>query len=68
MFLSVQRTAVKLRPHQETTAVQEAMTEPVVGHHGREGGGRSKPRGAAVSFNSLLASNRFPACELGEWQ
>jgi len=31
------------------------MTEPVVDHHGREGGRSRRRRGAAVSFNSLLA-------------
>src|SRR5438046_995450 len=36
---SAQRTAVKQRPHQETEALQVATSEPVVLHHGREGGG-----------------------------
>src|SRR5437868_649373 len=35
---SVQRTAVKQRPHQETRRRQVATSEPVVLHHGREGG------------------------------
>jgi len=34
-----QRTAVKQRPHQETRRHQVATSEPVVDHHGREGGG-----------------------------
>ena len=38
-FPSAQRTAVKQRPHQETERSQVATTEPVVLHHGREGGG-----------------------------
>jgi len=51
-----QRTAVKLRPHQETTSWQIATSEPVVLHHGRERGGGRARRGAAVSFNSLWGS------------
>jgi hypothetical protein len=35
---SAQRTAVKQRPHQETTSCQVAMTEPVVLDHGPEAG------------------------------
>jgi hypothetical protein len=38
-FLSGQRTAVKQRPHQEITSGQVATSEPVVLHHGRQGGG-----------------------------
>jgi hypothetical protein len=34
-----QRTAVKLRPHQQTKRWQMTKAEPVVLHHGREGGG-----------------------------
>jgi hypothetical protein len=34
-----QRTAVKQRPHQETRRCQVVTSEPVVLHHGREGGG-----------------------------
>jgi hypothetical protein len=34
-----QRTGVKLRPHQETERHPVATSEPVVFHHGREGGG-----------------------------
>jgi hypothetical protein len=37
--LSAQRTAVQLRPHQQTETLHGAMTEPVVIHHGREVGG-----------------------------
>jgi hypothetical protein len=36
---SAQRTAVKQRPHQETTSYQQATSEPMVLHHGREVGG-----------------------------
>jgi hypothetical protein len=35
---SGQRTAVKQRPHQQTSVQQVATSEPVVLHHGREGG------------------------------
>jgi hypothetical protein len=49
------RTAVQQRPHQETGRVQVATSEPVVLHHGREGGRRSSRRGAAGCCNSLLA-------------
>jgi len=55
---SAQRTAVKQRPHQETTGCRQAMTEPVVLHHGREGGPCRRQRGAADCFNGLLASSR----------
>jgi hypothetical protein len=34
-----QRTAVKQRPHQQNGRPQVATSEPVVPHHGREGGG-----------------------------
>jgi hypothetical protein len=54
LSLPAQRTAVKLRPHQETTRSTAAMTEPVVHHHGREAGRCRLRRGAALSFNSLL--------------
>src|SRR5437868_8162042 len=36
---SAQRTAVQLRPHQETGSCQMATSEPVVLHHRREDGG-----------------------------
>ena len=35
-----------------------ATSEPVVLHHGREGGGLSSRRGAAVCFNGLLGGAR----------
>ena len=38
----------------KATSRPVATSEPVVHHHGREGGRRRKPRGAAVCFNSLL--------------
>ena len=56
-----QRTAVKLPPHPESTSCLDAMTEPVVFHHGRQGGRCSSRRGAAVSFNSLLGGVRYGA-------
>ena len=49
-----QRTAVKLRPHQEATTVEVATSEPVVLHHGRQTRQSSKPGGSAGSFNSLV--------------
>src|SRR6186713_3348679 len=51
---SAQRSAVKQRPHQETRRHQVATSEPVVLHHGREGGGGRSRRGAAGCFNGLL--------------
>ena len=46
MTLSVQRIAVQLWPHQQTTRQQVAVTEPVVLHHGRQEGvaGSNKAR------------------------
>ena len=35
---SAQRTAVKQRPHQQKRTHQTATSEPVVPHHGRQGG------------------------------
>jgi hypothetical protein len=35
-----------------------AITEPVVLHHGREGGGFTSRRGAAVRCNGLLGGTR----------
>jgi hypothetical protein len=53
-----QRTAVKQRPHQETRRYQVATSEPVVVHHGREGG-RRRSRGVRPSvFNGLLGGAR----------
>jgi hypothetical protein len=57
MATPAQRTAVKQRPHQETTSLQAVMTEPVVPDHGREGRRIKSRRGAAVSFNSLLGGD-----------
>jgi hypothetical protein len=53
---SAQRTAVQLRPQQETMTAQVATSEPVVHHHGRQAGRRSRRRGAAGSCNGLLGS------------
>src|SRR6188768_1974639 len=61
---SAQRTAVKQRPHQETERCQVATSEPVVLHHGREGGPDGSRPGAAVCFNGLLGSQRWDdTCE-----
>ena len=49
-----QRTAVKQRPHQETGRQQVATSEPVVHHHGRQGGGIRSRRGAAVCLQRLV--------------
>jgi hypothetical protein len=53
---SAQRAAVKQRPHQETTSYPEAMSEPVVHHHGREGGGAGSDEVRPSAFNGLLGS------------
>ena len=51
-----QRTAVKQRPHQETGRCQVATSEPVVLHHGREGGGEGGDEVRPSAFNGLLDS------------
>ena len=57
---STQRTAVKLRPHPETTTVPEATSQPVDITPGeRQGGGKSR-RGAAVSFNGFTGGAGAP--------
>src|SRR5687767_1565133 len=58
MSRSVQRTAVQLRPHQQTEKCHVATSEPVVGHHGREAGGFRSRRGVAVCCNGLLGGGR----------
>jgi hypothetical protein len=49
-----QRTAVQLRPHQQTIRAQLATTEPVVLEHGREVGGLRSRQRAAGYCNGLL--------------
>src|SRR5436190_779588 len=65
---SAQRTAVKLRPHPESTSCPVATSEPVVLHHGREEGrykvttryGRLLQQlWAAISHHSTAASHCF---------
>src|ERR1041384_85590 len=54
-----QRTGVQLRPHQETGRHQVATSEPVVGHHGREGGSASgheaRPSASTACWAALVA-------------
>jgi hypothetical protein len=59
LFLSGQRTAVQLRPHQQTMRWQVAMTEPVVDNHGRQAGGVRLRRGAAVCLQRLVGRRSF---------
>ena len=51
---SAQRTAVQLRPHQQTMRYQVAKNEPVVVHHGRQVERCRSRQGAAVCCNGLL--------------
>jgi hypothetical protein len=69
---SAQRTAVKQRPHQQNGRCQVATSEPVVLHHGREGGGDSceeaRPSAStacwAASAKGIVAASvdRFSDC------
>src|SRR5258706_533891 len=58
---SAQRTAVKQRPHQETRWSQVAMSEPVVLHHGREGGGAghdaARPSASTACWAALITGS-----------
>jgi hypothetical protein len=55
---SGQRTAVKQRPHQQTVRHQVATNEPVVLHHGREGGGdghdEARPSASTACWAALV--------------
>ncbi len=46
---------------------QVEMSEPVVLHHGREGGRCWSQRGAAVCFNSLLGGARDSSTSRDRW-
>ena len=51
-----QRTAVRLRPHHETTTSTAAMTEPVVHHHGREKGATGREGARPPASTACLAA------------
>jgi hypothetical protein len=65
LSLSAQRTAVKQRPHQETRRHQLATSEPVVLHHGREGGGAGHDEVRPSVFNGLLGGVPIAPLDLG---
>src|SRR5215216_7777203 len=52
-----QRTAIQLRPHDQSRRLQIETTAPVVLHHGRPAGRRRWQRVAAGSCNGLLGSS-----------
>ena len=66
-----QRTAVKQRPHQETESCQEATSEPVVRHHGREGGGAGsnevRPTASTACWAALPKEDQEDTDERRAW-
>ena len=61
---SAQRTAVKQRPHQETRRCQVATSEPVVLHHGREGGGDAGDEARPTASTACWAARAWSSVAL----